>query len=190
MAPPTDSKRRSITPFALAVGCALLALYLGSEARARQTPAPAKPPAPPINCKTHGAGKCCDPAVAAHLPKEAIFSACGESEATFAGEEASKDACKYFFNVPGAKAEESFVQVYAPAQKDVPASPNDPFFQWGKVGAVFVTEKALSPKSAPMLASATGLWLPAPAKGYFVAVNASTKVCTKPEAKRLAPRMK
>jgi len=53
---------------------------------------------------------------------------------------------------------------------------------------VFFTKKALSPKSAPMLASATGLWLPA--KAYFVAVNASTKVCTKYEAMRLAPRMK
>ena len=56
------------------------------------------------------------------------------------------------------------------------------------MGKVFVTEKALSPKAAPMLASSTGLWLPA--TGYFVAVNASTKVCTKAEAKRLAPRMK
>ena len=34
----------------------------------------------------------------------------------------------------------------------------------------------------------SGLWLPG--KGYFVSVNASTKVCTKPEAAKLAPQMK
>jgi hypothetical protein len=56
------------------------------------------------------------------------------------------------------------------------------------VGPVFYTEKALSPKAAPILANSTGLWLPG--KGYFVAVNASTKVCTKNEAKRLASHLK
>ena len=81
-----------------------------------------------------------------------------------------------------------FVQVYAPAAKEVPEAPNDPFFKWGQVGKVFYTEKALSPKSAPMIANSIGLWLPG--KGYFVAVNASTKVCTKSEAKRLAGHMK
>jgi hypothetical protein len=39
-----------------------------------------------------------------------------------------------------------------------------------------------------MVANATGLWLPA--KGYFVAVNASTKVCDKAQVKRLAAKMK
>jgi hypothetical protein len=158
--------------------------------RAHAQPKPAAPPAaaPPTNCKVFGAGRCCDPAVAAHLDKSAIFSSCGESEATFLGEQGSKDTCKYFFKVAGQKDEEMFVQVYAPAQKEVPDAPNDPFFKWGKVGKVFYTDKALSPKSAPMIASAIGLWLPA--KGYFVAVNASTKVCTKPEAKRLAGHMK
>jgi hypothetical protein len=167
---------------------ALSTLSVVAIARALAAPpGPAAPPAP-VTCKTYGPGKCCDPAAAAHLPKEAVFSACGESEATFLGEQGSKDACKYFFKVPGAKEEDSWVQVFAPAQKEVPAAPNDPFFSWGHVGKVFITEKALSPKSAPMLASATGLWLPA--NGYFVSVNASTKVCTKAEAKRLAPRMK
>jgi hypothetical protein len=154
-----------------------------------QTAAPKPAPAPPpTNCKTFGGGHCCDPAVSAHLTKEAVFSACGESDATFLGEQGSKDTCKYFFKVAGSKDEDMFVQVYAPAQKEVPAAPNDPFFKWGKVGPVFYTEKALSPKSAPMLANSTGLWLPA--KGYFVAINASTGVCTKAEAKRLAPKMK
>ena len=72
--------------------------------------------------------------------------------------------------------------------KEVPDSPTDPFFKWGRIGKVFYTEKALSPKSAPMVANATGLWLPA--KGYFVAVNASTKVCDKSQVKRLAAKMK
>jgi hypothetical protein len=38
------------------------------------------------------------------------------------------------------------------------------------------------------VANATGLWLPG--KGYFVAVNASTKVCDKAQVKRLAAKMK
>jgi hypothetical protein len=155
-------------------------------ARAAAQQATAAPPA--ASCKTYGTGKCCDPEIAAHLSRDAVFSACGESDATFLGEQGSKDTCKYFFKVAGEKDEEMFVQVYAPRQKEVPATPNDPFFKWGRVGPVFYTEKALSPKSAPMLANSTGLWLPA--QGYFVAVNASTKVCSKAEAKRLAGRMK
>jgi len=144
--------------------------------------------AAPTNCKAFGGGKCCDPAVAAHLTKAAVFKACGESDATFLGEVGSKETCKYVFQVPGEKPDDSFVQVYAPAQKEVPDSPNDPFFKWKKVGKVYVTEKAASPKAAPMIANSTGLWLPA--KGYFVSVNASTKVCSKAEAKKLAPAMK
>ncbi len=157
-----------------------------------QTPpasgAAAKPAPPPTNCKVYGPGKCCDPAAAAHLTKDAIYAACGESDATFLGEQGQKDTCKYFFKVAGAKEDETFVQVYAPATKEVPDSPTDPFFKWGRIGKVFYTEKALSPKAAPMIANATGLWLPA--KGYFVAVNASTKVCDKSQVKRLAAKMK
>jgi len=147
-----------------------------------------KPAPPPTNCKVYGPGRCCDPAAAAHLTKEAIYAACGESDATFLGEQGQKDTCKYFFKVAGAKEDETFVQVYAPATKEVPDSPTDPFFKWGRIGKVFYTEKALSPKSAPMIANATGLWLPA--KGYFVAVNASTKVCNKSQIHRLAAKMK
>ena len=147
-----------------------------------------KPAAPPTNCKVYGPGKCCDPAAAAHLTKEAIYAACGESDATFLGEQGEKDTCKYFFKVAGAKEEETFVQVYAPPTKEVPDSPTDPFFKWGRIGKVFYTEKALSPKSAPMLASQTGLYMPG--KGYSVSVNASIKVCTKVEAKKLAPAIK
>ena len=69
-------------------------------------------------CKLHGK-TCCDPAITAHLSKEAVFSACGESEATFLGEDGSKDTCKYFFRVPGEKEEDTFVQVYVPTQKEV-----------------------------------------------------------------------
>jgi len=144
--------------------------------------------AAPTNCKAFGSAKCCDPAIAAHLTKDAVFKACGESEATFLGEAGSKETCKYVFKVEGEKAEDTFVQVYAPVQKEVPSSPNDPFFSWKKVGKAFMTDKAKSPKAAPMMANSTGLWLPA--KGYFVSVNASTKVCTKVEAAKLAPSIK
>ena len=51
-----------------------------------------------------------------------------------------------------------------------------------------MTEKAKSPKAAPMIANATGLWLPG--KGYLVSVNASTKVCDKAEVKKLAASIK
>ena len=162
--------------------------FVGRALAQAPPPAAAKPAPPPTNCKVYGPGKCCDPAAAAHLTKEAIYAACGESDATFLGEQGQKDTCKYFFKVAGAKEDETFVQVYAPATKEVPDSPTDPFFKWGKIGKVFYTEKALSPKSAPMVANATGLWLPA--KGYFVAVNASTKVCDKAQVKRLAGKMK
>jgi hypothetical protein len=160
-----------------------------ARAQAPKPPAPAAGAAPAAapTCKLYGKS-CCDPAIAAHLSKAAIFSACGESDATFLGEAGSKETCKYVFKVEGEKAEDTFVQVYAPAQKEVPNEPNDPFFAWKKIGKVFVTEKAKSPKAAPMMINSTGLWLPA--KGYFVSVNASTKVCSKAEAKKLAPSMK
>lgn len=148
-----------------------------------QTPPPAT-----ANCKVYGAGKCCDAAVTAHLTKESVFAACGESAATFLGEQGSRDTCKYFFKEAGAKEDESYVQVYAPATKMEMTEPTDPFFKWGMIGHVYYTEKALSPKAAPLLAGSTGLWLPG--KGYYVAVNASTKVCTRQEAKRLAVKMK
>jgi hypothetical protein len=158
---------------------AVLARFDAPSARAQQAA-----PAGAAKCKLWKGASCCDPNVAAHLSRDAIFSACGESEASYLGEEAQKDTCKYVFKAAGHKAEDSFVQIYAPAQKDVPASPNDPFFRWKKVGKVFVTDKALSPKSAPLLAASTGLWMPG--KGYAVSINASTAVCTKPEAERLA----
>ena len=166
------------------------AVVQGRVARADNKPAPASAAAPvaAVKCKAHNGKNCCDPAVTAHLPLAAVFSACGESDATFLGEEGSKETCKYVFKVEGQKEDDTFVQVYAPAQKEVPAEPNDPFFSWKKVGKVFVTEKAKSPKAAPMMANSTGLWLPA--KGYFVSVNASTKVCDKAQAKKLAPSMK
>jgi hypothetical protein len=158
---------------------AALARFGGEPARAQPTGG--------ATCKSFNAGKCCDPAVTRHLPKEAVFSACGESEATFLGEQAggkSNDSCKYVFRVEGQKAEDTTVQVYAPAMKDVPSQPTDPFFRFKKVGKVFVTDKALTPKTAPLLAASTGLWLPG--AGYYVSVNASTRVCTRAEAERLA----
>jgi hypothetical protein len=184
------TNRKILIGFTLAAAGGFATAYgPGLTARAQGKPAApaAGAPAAKQNCKLHGKN-CCDPAVMAHLPKDAVFSACGESEVTFLGEEGSKDTCKYVFKVQGEKEEDTFVQVYAPAQKEVPKEPNDPFFAWKKVGKVFVTEKAKSPKAAPMMVNSTGLWLPG--KGYFVSVNASTKVCTKAEAKKLAPSMK
>src|SRR2546427_12723358 len=111
----------------------------------------AQPPAPPA-CKAFAGGKCCDPQIAAHLPRQAVFAACGESNATYLGEQGAKETCKYFFQAAGAKPDESYVQVYAPAVKQVPPAPNDPFFSWKKIGRVFLADKAKSPKAAAMTA--------------------------------------
>jgi hypothetical protein len=143
--------------------------------------------AKPTCTKQYGKA-CCDPAVMEHLAKDAVFKACGESDATFLGESGQKDTCKYHFKVEGEKSDDTYVQVYAPAQKEAPPSPNDPFFSYKKVGKVYVTDKAKSPKSAPMAAAQTGLYLAG--KGYVVSVAASTKVCTKQEATKLGASMK
>jgi hypothetical protein len=151
-------------------------------------PAPAAAAAPAGNCKTFGAGKCCSPDVTMHLEKEAVFSACGQSEATFLGEAASKDTCKYHFKIAGENSEETFVQVYSPAAKEVLDKPTDPFMSFKKVGKVWVTDKAKSPKAASQVASSTGLYMPG--RGYFVSVAASTKVCTKPQTVTLSKSLK
>src|SRR3954471_15805404 len=188
-----SSPRRLLTLLALSSTLGVGVAYLPHGSARADKPAPAAAaagkPAEAPKCKTWG-GKatCCDPAVTAHLTKEAIYSACGESDATFLGEQGSKETCKYHFKVEGQKPEDTFIQVYAPAQKEVPTEPNDPFFQWKKVGKAFLTEKAKSPKAAPMMVNSTGLWMPG--KGFFVSVNASTKVCTKGETTKLAPSLK
>lgn len=173
--------------FSAALG--FLAAYVPGQAARADSKPPTPPPAAAAKptCKLHGK-KCCDPAVAAHLPKEAVYKACGESDTTYLGEDGAKDTCKYVFKVANEKEDDTYVQVYAPVQKEVLQEPNDPFFSYKKIGKVYVTEKAKSPKSAPMLASQTGLYMPA--KGYSVSVNASVKVCTKVEAKKLAPEIK
>ena len=173
------------------LGAGALALAAISLARAQSAPPPAPAPAAPLptNCKAVGAAKCCAPAITAHLAKEAIFKACGESEATYLGEKGSKDTCRYVFkgSDPASK-DEAFVELYAPASKVAPEEPNDPFFSWKKLGRVYATDKAKSPKAAPMLAQGTGLWMAGP--GFYLQVNASTKVCTKAEAFKLAKSMK
>ncbi len=143
---------------------------------------------PALKCDKQYGKNCCDPKVMDHLPKDAVFKACGESATTFLGESGQKDTCKYHFKVEGEKADEMYVQVYAPAQKEAPAMPADPFFSYKKVGKVYVTDKAKSPKSAPIAAAQTGLYLAA--KDYVVSVSASTKVCTKAEATKLSGSMK
>ncbi|HEY6477237.1 MAG TPA: hypothetical protein VI456_11700 [Polyangia bacterium] len=164
------------------------AAYLPARVHAQAAKPAAAPAAAAPTCKLHGK-KCCDPAIMAHLPKADVYKACGESDATYLGEDGSeKETCKYFFKVEGEKEDETYVQVYAPTQKEVMPEPNDPFFGYKKVGKVYVTEKAKSPKFASMIASHTGLYMPG--KGYSVSVNASVKVCTKAEAKKLAPAMK
>jgi hypothetical protein len=169
---------------------AAIGFVAGQARRAHaDKPAPAAAAvAAPTNCKPFGGGKCCDPAVAAHLTKEAVFKACGESDATFLGEAGKQDECKYFFKSEGQKPEDTYVMVYAPAQKEVQSSPSDPFFSYKRIGKVYVTDKAKSPKVALTMANSTGLWLPG--KGYFVSVNASMKVCTKAQAAKLAPSIK
>jgi hypothetical protein len=184
--PSTRTTTRKTKAALLAVPAVATVALTVFAARAQAPAAKPAAAAAATNCKAYGGGKCCDAAVTAHLDKAAIFSACGESDATYLGEKGSKDTCRFMFKPDG--KEEAFVEVYAPAAKEVPDAPTDPFFSWKKVGRVFITDKAKSPKSAPNLAAATGLWMPG--KGFFVSVNASTKICTKAEAGRLAKSVK
>lgn len=146
------------------------------------------PAATPAACKPYKGAKCCDPNVVAHLTKQSVFSSCGKSEADFLGEVGSKDTCKYMFKVGAEPEDRTFVQVYAPAQKDPGTAPTDPFFDWTRVGKAYVTKKAKLPKDAAMLQNTTGIWFPG--KDYVVSVTASTKVCTKPQALKLAGQIK
>jgi hypothetical protein len=172
--------------FSAALAAALL-VHQQPTCAAPPAPAPA-PAAPAGNCKTFGAGKCCSPDVTLHLNKEAVFSACGQSEATFLGEAGSKDTCKFHFKVAGENSEETYVQVYSPIAKEVLDKPTDPFMSFKKVGKVWVTDKAKSPKAATQVAASTGLYLAG--RGFFVSVAASTKVCSKTQAVTLSKSMK
>lgn len=173
------------------LGLAVLTITaLPTSLNAAPSPLAAQP-----TCKTYGSSKCCSPEVTNHLAKEAIFAACGESEGTLLGEAGSPDTCKYHFRVPGEKPEDSFVQIYSAVAKDIPETPPDPFMSFKKVGRVWITDKAKSPKAGKTLSSGTsdlakitGLWLTG--KGYYVMVTASTKVCTKAEATTLSRSMK
>jgi hypothetical protein len=183
------SHRKMVFGLTLSAAVGFGAAYVPSLVVHAQAAKPAAAPAAAApTCKLH-CKKCCDPAITAHFPKDAVFKSCGQSDATFIGEDGGeKETCKYFFKVAGQKEEDTYVQVYAPAQKEVLSSPNDPFFSYKKVGKAYMADKAKSPKSAPMLLAQTGLYMPG--KGYSVTVTASTKVCTKEQAKKLASAMK
>src|SRR5688500_10005311 len=89
-------------------------------------------------CKAYSNSRCCDPTVAAHLPLQVVLSSCGKNETQFLGEAGSKDTCKYMFKVGDDSNANTYVQVYAPAQKDPGTSPTDPFFDWARVGKAYV----------------------------------------------------
>ncbi len=124
-----------------------------------------------------------------HLKKEAVFSACGQSEATYLGEAGEKqDTCRYYFKVPGENSDDTLVQVYTQAVKDVPEKPTDPFMSFKRVGKVWVTDRAKTPKAVAQVNANTGLYLAG--RGYFVSVSASTRVCTKKQAIVLSKSVK
>ena len=169
----------------------LAVLLLANPSRPQAAPPalpPAPPPAPAGNCTAYGGGKCCSPDVTLHLAKEAVYEACGKSEATFLGEVGSKDTCKYVFKVAGENEDSTFVQVYSPVAKEVLDKPTDPFMSFKKVGKVWVTDKAKSPKAQVQVTGSTGLYMAG--RGYFVSVAASTKVCTKNQAIQLSKSIK
>src|ERR1022692_1072579 len=108
---PHISRRHSMAHRKIWIGLTLsaalgfLAAYVPGQAAGADSKPPTPPPAAAAKptCKLHGK-KCCDPAVAAHLPKEAVYKACGESDTTFLGEDgSSKDTCKYVFKVANEK---------------------------------------------------------------------------------------
>ena len=153
-------------------------------------------PESPAACKAFDGGPCCDRELSRHLSRYAIFSACRDTAERYLGERGSKDTCRYVFGPkrrPGEKPDpdqpvqpDGFVEISAPARSDIPEQPDDPFFAWTKVGKAFVAYKAKTPKAAPMLAASTGIWLPVPEAGHVVSVTASTRVCSRGEAQKLA----
>jgi hypothetical protein len=173
------------------VACAALAVSLLAVPTRPQAAPPAPAPAPAADankCKAYGGGKCCSPDVTLHLKKEDVFAACGQSEATYLGEVGSKDTCKYVFKVAGENEDSTFVQVYSPVAKEVLDKPTDPFMSFKKVGKVWMTDKAKSPKAAAQVASSTGLYMAG--RGYFVSVAASIKVCSKTQTATLSKSLK
>ena len=182
------SHRKIMFGLTLSAAVGFWAAYVPSlVARAGTTSRRPRPRLAPT-CKLHGK-KCCDPAITAHLPKErSSRPAASPTRRSSARTAARRTPASTSSRCANEKEDDTYVQVYAPTQKEVLPEPNDPFFGYKKVGKVYVTEKAKSPKSAPMLAAQTGLYMPG--KGYSVSVNASVKVCTKAEAKKLAPAMK
>jgi hypothetical protein len=175
----------------LGSAAALAALVLAIPSRpeaAPNAPAAAPAPAPAGNCKAYGGGKCCSPDVTLHLSKDAVYAACGQSEATYLGEVGSKDTCKYVFKVASESEDSTYVQVYSPVAKEVLDKPTDPFMSFKKVGKVWVTDKAKSPKAQAQVAGSTGLYMAG--RGYFVSIAASTKVCTKNQAVQLSKSIK
>jgi hypothetical protein len=166
-----------------------LAVSVQSEAAPpAPAPAPAAAPAAAGSCKAYAGGKCCSPDVTLHLKKEDVFAACGQSEATYLGEAGSKDTCKYVFKVAGENEDSTYVQVYSPVAKEVLDKPTDPFMSFKKVGKVWVTDKAKSPKAQAQVASSTGLYMAG--RGFFVSVSASVKVCSKNQAVQLSKAIK
>jgi hypothetical protein len=153
-------------------------------------------PETPAACKAFDGGPCCDRELSRHLSRYAIFSACRDTSERYLGERGSKDACRYVFGPrrPGGEKPDpdlpvpadGFVEITVPARSDIPEQPDDPFFAWTRVGKAFVAYKAKVPTAAPMLAAATGIWLAQPDAGYVVSVTASTKVCSRGEAQKLA----
>ena len=180
------------TLFLRSAACAALAVsLLAIPARPQAAPpVPAAAPAPAAagNCKTYGGGKCCSPDVTLHLSKADVYQACGQSDATFLGEVGSKDTCKYVFKVAGENEDSTFVQVYSPVAREVLDKPTDPFMSFKKVGKVWVTDKAKSPKAQAQVTGSTGLYMAG--RGYFVSIAASTKVCTKNQAIQLSKSIK
>lgn len=176
---------------------ALVALALLAVAGGGATAQDKKPAAPAGNCKSYG-GPCCDPSVTQHLSKEAIFGACGKSDAQYLGEKGSKGVCKYYFKVEGDKEKEAYVEVDVNEVKgQAPSVPPDPFASYKKaVGKVMIAEpKSLKGvKSDKIKAMAEqgagnfGLYLPA--NGFFVLVSGPAKICTQTDAKRLAASLR
>jgi hypothetical protein len=154
-------------------------------------------PETPAACKAFDGGPCCDREVSRHLSRYAIFNACRDTSERYLGERGeggSTGTCRYVFGPKRTRGEkpdpdrpvqaDGFVEISVPARSDVPEQPDDPFFAWTKVGKAFVAYKAKTPNAAPMLAATTGIWLPG--DGYVVSVTASTKVCSRGEAQKLA----
>ena len=135
-------------------------------------------------CKLHGK-TCCDPAVEAHLPKEAVFKACGESEATYLGEEAQATPASTSSRSRGRRKTRRSCRFTRPSEGGAARAERSVLLvEEGRQG-VRHGQGEVAQGGADGGVNSTGLYLPG--KGYFGQRQRVDEGLHRAEATKLAP---